>query len=250
MSPARIREWKVSLGVAAALTLLSCGITDSGKQSARIVLDVRSLLGAEQGDYTTVAERVDLSITSGGEVQTQSQALPEAESSASFDVEVNTGSVTFAAGVVSNNATTLYQGTTTTTIEEDGFQVTVPMVAVSPVLLLEPRVGTFVRDTLESDSRLFLGFMRVRNPGLDSLRWSADPQVPLPPGVTTFCRLPQHDGVSCNVERATAGGESEIIELFVDVPFGIPLPASVTLRILSRVGNLPVPATLPAPPPG
>jgi len=238
------------LGLAALASLGACGLVDdSGRVSMRIAIDFGAAVGLQQGDYTTVAQRIDLSVTSDGGVATQTQALGEGEFEATFDVTVDEGSATFAADVVSNNGTLLFTGSTTTSIEADGFAVTVTPVAVNAVLLLAPRVGTFTR-TLESDSRQYVARMTVHNRGSGTLTWRADSLVPLPARVTMSCVLPNTDGLRCTEDRTTGPGQSQAIDLFVDVPFGIPQPASVTLRLVSPVGTLAVPAALPVPPIG
>ena len=239
-----------SPAVALVLLLVACGLLDQPSPvSMHIAIDLGAGAGLQPGDFTTVAQRIDLSVSAGDGEQTLTQALGEGESEATFDVTVEEGDATFAADVVSNNGTLLFTGSTTTKIEADGFAVTVAPAAVNAVLLLAPRVATFTR-TLESDSRQFVARMTVHNRGSAALTWRADSLVTLPAGVTMTCELPNTDGLRCTVNQNTAPGQSQDIDLFVDVPFGVPQPASVTLRLVSPVGTLPVPAALPVPPIG
>jgi hypothetical protein len=232
------------------LFLGACGLLDqSSRVSMQVAIVLGSGVGLQPGDFTTVAERVDLSIASGDGEQALTRALGEGEFEASFDVTVDEGDATFAVDVVSNNGTLLFTGSTTAAIEADGFAVTVVPVAVNAVLLLAPRVAVFTR-TQESDSREFVARMTVHNRGSAALTWRADSLVPLPVGVRMDCVLPNTDGLRCTPDQTTAPGRSQDIDLFVDVPFGIPQPASVTLRLVSPVGTLPVAAALPVPPIG
>ena len=138
-----------------------------------------------------------------------------------FDVEVEEGEVTFEVVIRNAGGLALYQGATTTTIDADGFAVTIVPVPVNPVLVVSPRVISFTT-TDNGEVRTHRFSLRVRNPGTDGLLWRVDsagtlptfPPFPQTPNTFT-CRLPTFDGVSCFVNRTWAHNQDEPVEITV-----------------------------------
>ena len=233
-----------------AAVLGSCrGPTDSSTHAARLILDVGTLTGVQQGDFTSVAERVNLIITDPnlpeGEnvLQRLSQTIAPDEPEAVFQVEVEDGEVAFVAEVLSNTAVPLYfGGTEPITIDDDAFEVTIVPQAVNPVLVVIPRLPQFGM-TDNGETRTFTAFMRVRNPGLNGLVWRVDSLTPRPQGVQILCRLFQQDGINCLIDRTWNTGQDEIVQVLFITPTGTGTLPTEGIRFVSNVGQLTVPTT-------
>lgn len=223
-----------------SVAVIACGVTDSTGRFARVVLHLGPVLNATQGDFLSVADRVQLVITSSGSSQTLTQALAAGESEAAFDVEVERGEVRFVATVLSGSGTPLYAGETTTQIDAPNFSVTIPVQPVSPVLVILPARPSFTSDTFNGQ-RFFSFTMAVRNPGLDSLQWRVDSLALLPQDVMIRCQLPLRDGISCLIQRAWEAEHTEPIRVVFSTPLTVTTPPASGIPFVSNVGNLAVP---------
>lgn len=236
MLRANLKSALLTLGVA----VIACGVTDSTGHSARVVFHLGADLNATQGDFLSVADRVQLMTTSGGASQSLTQALVAGESETAFDVEVERGEVRFVATVLNSSGTSLYAGETTARIEAPNFSVTIPVQPVSPVLVVLPAHPAFTSDT--SFGRRFFSFtMNVRNPGLDSLEWRVDSLAPLPQDVTISCELPLRDGDNCLRRQAWEAEHTEPIRVVFSTPLTMTTPPASGIPFVSNVGNLAVP---------
>jgi hypothetical protein len=241
-------RWAMLLALSAAgVAACSQGLTDSASRHSRVVLNVRSLLGAViGGDFLTVADTAHLTIASAGAERTLTQLLGPGDDETTFDVTVEEGTARFSVDVISSNGTPLYQGETSATIDADGFAVSITPQAINPVMVVFPRRPTFDTTTIQFDSfflREFDAVVRVRNAGLDTLRWRVDSLVQLPAGVAVFCFIPSFEE-DCRTEQLWVGPTN------VDVHVGFRTPTTTVLlptqgiRFVSNVGT----ATLPTVP--
>lgn len=216
----------------------ACGqsMTDAGRQS-RVVLDVRSLLGSVLGgNFVSILDTARLTIASGGSEQTLTRRFGPGDSEVTFDVNVEPGPATFELDVISDSGVLLYTGETNTTIDGDGFAVTITPLAVSGVLVVSPRPTFVTADT--ALTRSYLDTLRVRNVGSSTLNWRMDSTSALPSGFTSVaCSLPQRDGISCLVLRDWAPGTDEPIVVSFKRPIAGAVPPS-SFRFVSTVGNV------------
>ena len=238
MLRANLKSALLTLGMA----VLACGVTDSTGHPARVVLHVGAALNATQGDFLSVADRVQLVTTSSGASQTLTQTLVAGESETAFDVEVERGEVRFVATVLNGSGTSLYTGETTVQIDAPNFSVTIPVQPVSPVLVVLPAHPAFTSDTLFG-RRFFSFTMAVRNPGLDSLQWRVDSLAPLPQDVTISCELPLRDGDNCLSQQAWEAEHTEPIRVVFSTPLTMITPPASGIPFVSNVGSLVVPTT-------
>jgi hypothetical protein len=197
------------------------------------VLDFAAVLG---GDFVSVLNTASLSITSGGETITRSGQFGSGDSELSFDVVVKTGEATFAVDVMSTNNTLLYHGSTTQTIEQDGFAVSITPQAVSGVTVIAPhRPAYSVFDN--GQIRTYTAPMRVRNAGSASLTWRLDSVVTKPAGVTIFCGDEFEN--NCLLSHPLAPGTRELaITVGFSMPSSVIFAPLVTLRFISSVGDV------------
>ncbi len=239
-NPMKASKW-AKLLVLGAAGVMACGHgpTDSANRHSRVVLSVRSLLGAViDGNFLSVVDTAHLTITSAGEERTLTQLLGPGDDETTFDVTVEEGAARFSVEVISNIGIPLYRGETSTTIASDGFAVSITPAAVNPVMVVTPRRPTFVESN--NDGRFFTATVRVRSAGLDSLRWRVIYPGQLPTGVTFFCFIPSLQ-FNCQNEIAwsLARSDLDIILTFAVPPTG-PIP-SQGVRFISNVGNITIP---------
>jgi hypothetical protein len=233
---------------AAGVAACGQGLTDSASRHSRVVLDVRSLLGAVlDGDFRSVVDTAHLTIASGGEERTLTQVLGPGDDETTFDVTVDAGTARFSVDVISNNGTPLYRGETSATIEADGFAVSITPQAINPVMVVLPRRATFDTTTFTSGNavlRVYGAIVRVRNPGLDTLKWRVDSLVPRPPGVAFSCSvLPSQDDNCLHQLDWTARTEADILLTFTMLSSVVFQPPQ-SIRFLSNVGTITA-ATVP-----
>ena len=217
-----------------AQVLLACSVfTDSGTEPVRVALHLGALAGAQQGDFTSVMEQADLTITDAGGTAELSQQLDPGEFDPFFDVEVEAGDVTFATVVRNAAGTALYQGQTATPVDADGFIVEIVPQAVNPVMVAMPRRPAFLL-TDNGQEKSWNYPMRLRNPGTAGLIWRVDGQVTLPQGFRLTCRLPTFDGVSCLVNRTWDANQDEPIQVILIGPSSASsVPPNVDIRFVS-----------------
>ena len=216
-----------------ALACGACALTDEGDVPVRIAIDVAALTGATQGDFNSVMDRVDLVITDveGGR-QTVSRGLDPGEFDPAFEVEVPEGLTTFTVTVVSTDGLPLYEGLTTSTIDRDGFEVTIVPQPVRGVLIASPRQPVF-NDLGDSE---YAATMTVRNAGSTTLQW----RVP-PPTATNYglqCQI-QGDDVASNCLEFTPLVAQGQVTISVRIITRFPLPPEVEFD--SSVGTFAVP---------
>lgn len=255
----RAGRWRVVWNIRAAFlglwivcaTACGQGVADSGIRHSRVILDVRSLLAAPlSGDFVTVADTARLTISSGGTQSTQTRVLGPGEFEMDFDVSVKSGPATFGVDVISTNGTRLYTGETSTTVDADGFAVTVTPHAVDAGMVVSPRAMTFSMsvDTIFVGNgfvivRRFTAALRVRNPGSSVLTWRVDSLVTLPPGVTIFCDAPSEDD-TCLHTLQWAPAKEAIVFVGFSMPTTATAPPAQSILFVSNVGST-VPARLP-----
>ena len=225
---------------AAGVTACGQGLTDSASRHSRVVLNVRSLLGAViGGDFLSVVDTAHLTIASGGEELTLTQLLGPGDDETTFDVTVEEGAARFSVDVISNTGRPLYRGETSTTIAEDDFAVSITPAAINPVMVVTPRRPTFVESN--NDGRFFTAIVRVRSAGLDSLRWRVIYPGQLPTGFTFSCFIPSLSFFNCLNEIGWSLARSDLdIILTFGAPQTGPIP-SQGVRFVSNVGNVTIP---------
>lgn len=151
------------------------GMTDEGSGGHRITLDLRSLVGgiAAPPDFVSVLDTARLRITAGGLDSTQALSLGQSDSTAAFDVAVQSDSARFRLDVFSNNLTLLYRADTTVPIV-DNFAVQITPQPVNAVMVIWPRHPPY--DTTDSAGDIFFIEARwqIRNAGPAPLLWRVD----------------------------------------------------------------------------
>lgn len=165
-----------SIATCLAVLAPGCGfLTEAGNDvtsEIRIELQVATRSGsAIQGIPLSVIESVRLTVVpeSGDQIDSV-KSLSTASPAATFGVTVEMGSVEFIAEVTSNNGSTLYTGSTLEDIRADGFQVTVPLQAVAPVMVVS-------RDSLDVSPDL-PDSVEITNRGVGTLSWSISGTTP------------------------------------------------------------------------
>ena len=243
-NPMKASGWArfLALGVA-GVAACGQGLTDSASRHSRVVLDIRSILGTVlDGDFLSVADTVHLTIASGGKELTLTRILGPGDDETTFDVTVDAGTARFSVDVISNNGTPLYRGETSATIDADGFAVSITPQAINPVMVITPRRPAFIL-TDNGQIRNFTATVRVRNAGLDTLRWRVDSQVQLPPGVSVFCFIPSFEA-NCLNEQVWTGQTNVDILVGYSTPTATGSLPTQGIRFVSNVGS----ATLPTVP--
>jgi hypothetical protein len=226
-------SWVVLGAAAAAIWACGAGVTDGSGRRSRIVLDLGRGLAAQQaGDFVSVLDSARLTITSGGGQQTVSGSFGQGESATTLDVSVESGPVTFGLDVVSNNKTVVYRADTTTTIDADGFSVTIVPRSVNAMMVVLPRRPTFTLfDT--GNSRFFRAVLEVRNPGSTTLTWRVDS---LPPPGTLAVQCTALD-VNCLQPIAWAPGLVSTVSVVYVVSPTTTSPPAQGIRFISSVGT-------------
>ena len=174
-----------AIAVGAAAVAIGCaGPSDPGDHRTRLALDCRSSTGEAlvAADLVSVLGSARLTVGSSNGTTTQSVTLGPSESEATFSVRVPTGAVRFDVEVLSNNQTVLFRGDQTVTVDRDGFNVTIKLRPVAPVLVVTPRVPA-VTTSENGQVRFYQVTWILANVGIDSLRWRADSAAS--PGVTS-----------------------------------------------------------------
>ncbi len=190
--PVRSVGFLLALG---ALGALACdqGMTDSAQHS-RVVLDLRPVLGVLGGDFVSVLDTARLTITSDGQQQTMTSLFGTGDSETTFDVSLKSGPATFIFDAISTNGTPLYRGQATSTIDGDGFAVTITPQADTAVMVVYPRRPTFDTITVvynDVDHPALRATLNVRNPGSATLNWHVASIPPLPTGfIAITCAVP------------------------------------------------------------
>jgi hypothetical protein len=157
----------------AALAISACGGegTGPGPGVARLTLDLHALVaaGAPIVDPVSVLDSAKLTISSASKENLQVVPLGLGDTSAVFDVSVEKGSVRFHLDILSTNQSLLYQGDASSTIDQDGFAVSMTPAPVNPVMVIWPRTPPFGQD-----GTLIIARWLLRNAGPDSLVWHVD----------------------------------------------------------------------------
>ncbi len=171
MSLRRLSVFASTLGVAACSALVS---TDARVVRGTIVLTRAAGTGAQAvvGPYVSVIDSLALTITAGigGTPQLIGRHLAPSDTVITIPLTVPAGGATLAVQVLSNNRMLLYTGQASTTIDRDRFAVTVPVVPVSPVLVVNP--DTIKTSALALQTGLRFTKVAVHNSGNSALIWS------------------------------------------------------------------------------
>jgi len=216
--------------------------TESGTVPLHVALNIGALAGMTQGDFNSVMSRVDLAIADGDGSQTMARDLEPGEFDPAFDVEVAEGPATFTATVIGTDGGPLYEGSTTTTIDQDGFTVTIVPQPVRGVLIVSPRLPDFAFRVNTGNASLYGATLVVRNAGSEVLTW----RVQLSPSPNQFaigCQINSGDdvAVSC-LEDSNLVPQGQVT---IDVSFAVfgggPVPTS-GVAFLSSVGGFTVPS--------
>jgi hypothetical protein len=197
MTPSRLPVVLLAAAVLAGCADVSGPVLGAG--TGEIAFDLRPLFVSAGGERcATVVESLTLTVEEeGGRRQTFSEDVTAENAVFTFPVEVEPGTVMFTATVRSNNGTVLYEGEETATVEEDGFQVEVPLNPVDAVL---KACSEAVR--LVYNDGVYEGRLAVINRGSHPLMWTAAfdaltcgngpcfqlfvPDEPVAPGDTAF----------------------------------------------------------------
>ena len=223
------------------LWVAACGgdITGSTTNGTRVVLDLRSLLGAQAqpGDFASVVASGTLTIASGGQQTTLTQALADNEPVVTFNVAVKSGAANFTMEVASNNQTVLYRGQASATIENDGFMVPITLQPVgAPVMVLARRVPVaFTSDSVQ---------VEVRNRGSATLTWFVDS---LASQNVVSCHPHSVPTSSClgPASSALTAGVVDTASIQFQIAAGQPRPTSRAVVFGSGVGTATVNVTIP-----
>jgi hypothetical protein len=174
-------------------------MTDERSEN-RITLNLRSLVGgnAAPPDFVSVLDTAKLRVTAGTLDTTQVLPLEQSDSTAVFDVAVESDSARFRLDVLSNNLTLLYQADTTVAVNLDNFAVQITPRAVNGVLVIWPRNP---RDTLftDPDGGFFIMEQRlIRNAGSIPLVWNVDSLASDP---IFLCRVRPSQDLDCRTQH-------------------------------------------------
>jgi hypothetical protein len=203
------------------------------------VLDFAAVLG---GDFVSVLDTAKLSIRSGGKTETHLARFGSGDSEHSFDVNLKSGDATFTVDVVSTNGTLLYHGSTTQTIDQDGFVVAITPQAVDAVMIVSPRRAVFdTGSTLIGNTlyRTWTATMRIRNAGSANLTWRVDSMVTKPAPVIMGCTDFNDHSCLTNLTRAPGPDLTIAVTFSLAIGFGLPtFTPPTTLRFISSVGNV------------
>jgi hypothetical protein len=193
-----------------------------------VAFDLRPLFFSAGGERcVSVVDSLVLVVEDeGGARQTQGRALTPDDAVVTFFVEVEAGTVTFAAEVLSNNGAVLYAGTVSRAVEADGFSVEVPLSAVNAVLKACP---ARVPLPFDDGDDAYAGTLAVINRGSLPATWAADFEGPTCDGAPCFALDPS--------SGTTAPGDTTSATATAS-PATPPEPLDV--RITSAVGTLDV----------
>ena len=239
--PVRSVGFLLALG---ALGALACdqGMTDSAQHS-RVVLDLRPVLGVLGGDFVSVLDTARLTITSDGQQQTMTSLFGTGDSETTFDVSLKSGPATFIFDAISTNGTPLYRGQATSTIDGDGFAVTITPQADTAVMVVYPRRPTFDTITVvynDVDHPALRATLNVRNPGSATLNWHVASIPPLPTGfIAITCAVPSRQADCLEDVTWTATTDEVILVTFIMSTSTTSLPAQ-NIGFFSDVGELTV----------
>lgn len=159
-----------------AASLAACGDTPAGPAQQRagaVVLDAGALFGSQE-QATSVIERAVLRVTSAAGSTTHQAPVGPLDEVATFTISVPPGQVLFEAVIESNNGAVLFEGSNTITVEADGFQVPITLVAVRPVLMVFPDSLRVEPPEVRPLPRVFA----LRNRGKESVVWSVESVTP------------------------------------------------------------------------
>jgi hypothetical protein len=212
--------------VAALLFVAGCDehAVDDGAQE--VVFDVSPLFWSAAGEScVTVVDTLVLTVTAAdGAVQRAGRRLAPGDIEVRIPVEVEPGTVTFEAVVLSNNETRLYEGSATADVRAEGFRVEVELDAVNAVLKACP--GLVLLDRFDTAYR---GELRVINRGSLPVSWEATTDPSLCDGVPCVTLDPSRGTLgSEDTTRVTGSARTTTLDDAFDV------------RITSLVGTLDV----------
>jgi hypothetical protein len=212
------------------------GVTEEGAGSARMVLDLRALVGtgAPIVDPITVLDTARLTVASEGDERRLALPLGQGDSTVSFDITAKTGEVRFTLDILSTNQTVLYQGDVTTTVDEDDFAVSITPQAVNPVMVIWPRIPPFTQINF-GNGTFFVARWLFRNAGPDTLRWFLD--LERTDGVVDCTFFPSRpvDPTTCLEQTFTVRSAEPDTVVVTFLPIGPGLTRTVTF--MSEVGE-------------
>ena len=232
------------LALLLSCALGACGLTSDDAVPLHIAINVGQLAGMTQGDFNSVMDRVQLVVTGAdGASQTLNRPLEAGEFDPTFDITVEEGETSFAATVVSTDGLPLYEGTTTSTIDRDGFEVIVVPSPVRGVLIAAPRKPQFPRVGNIGNATLYASTLVIRNRGSAELLWRVQPS-PSPNEFGIGCDIVSNDDVepSCLEDTNLLPNGQVTINVSIAVFTGGPVPAT-GIVFVSSVGGFTVPVT-------
>lgn len=220
-----------------ALLVIAAALTGCGDEHAvapdleggtpEVVFDLRSLFLTADGrePCVSVVDALTLVVEeeSGGRQTRRVELTPE-DAVVRIPVEVDPGTLTFTAEVLSNNGTLLYTGTETATVDADDFSVEVELRAVNAVLK-----ACDAPTPLVPIDDAFRGAVQITNRGTRAAAWQATFDSPLCDGDPCLSLTPD--------SSTTAPGDTT--EVFARAEFESTVQA-FDVRIESEVGVLDV----------
>lgn len=156
---------------------------------------------APQERAASVVAGVTLTVTSRDGTSTQAAPLGTENPEAEFQVTVPEGEALFQASVTSNTGVLLYEGSVEVLVDRDGFQVEIPVMAMAPVLVVEPAALPVSPAGVSPGAGVFI----LRNRGLDRVQWRVVAVSPL----LDSCALAPCLGISPGAGAVTAEGTGD-----------------------------------------
>jgi hypothetical protein len=227
--------------LAAALACTTPTGDDSSRQAVRVQLaSLSSSVSVPlTAPYVSVIDSINLVVTSmsTGRRQEFGQHLLRRDTDASFPIEVDTGSVQFAARVLSNNRTVLFSASPTVRVASGSFDaITVDLTPSTGVLLVSPdsTPTTFLVNPASGEQ---YNQLAVHNRGTGSLAWSI--RDTLPPASTSQCPLN-----GCvrffPSSGAVVAGQPVTIQVIKNATRVNTFTTAITFVFTSTVGDVPV----------
>ena len=219
--------------VAASVAFLACrDVTHGDGRSVAILLSLpqttRVASAVVDSPFVSVIDTLNLSIApaSGGPAAPYGAHVNRGRKAIPFGVELDKGTYRFTASVQSKNASVLFVGDTTVTIDADHFNLVFLLRAVTPVLVVAPDTALTILD----DGKSVVARVSVHNRGLDSLSW----QLSSRPAIMSTC--PQTCAAFPDSGRLGAG-TSQALTFFVPNTFA---PQVLCFTVSSLQGDVPV----------
>src|SRR5438270_9202023 len=198
MSYARVWASIVTLAVVACSAAVA---PDQRTVRGTVTLSRADASALVTGTFKSVVDSVAVSVTGAGAPVSVGRRFGTGETSIPFSVTLSSGTATVGVQVVSNDKKTLlYAGSSTATIDHDGFSINVPLTALRPVLVVFP-------DTIRTDSTVVpsgvnvafvppirFASVAIHNSGKDSLAWSVARVPNAPDFCGTFCAVTPASG--------------------------------------------------------